>query len=77
MHMNIMNYIGFTHCSVQAGSFAGIIKDEFGRFTKECGDPAECLCGIAIVHYDLSTSNVGFKGLGFFTVSYQFITTVS
>ncbi|ODM94895.1 hypothetical protein Ocin01_11783 [Orchesella cincta] len=59
-----------------AGSFAGIIKNQFGKFTKECGDPAEALCGIAIVHYDLATSNIGIKGLGFYTVSYQFITTV-
>ncbi|CAL8093875.1 unnamed protein product [Orchesella dallaii] len=59
-----------------AGSFAGIIKDEYGKFTKECGDAAESLCGIAIVHYDLTTSNIGFKGLGFFTVSYQFIATI-
>ncbi|CAL8088784.1 unnamed protein product [Orchesella dallaii] len=59
-----------------AGTFGGIIKDQFGKFTKECGDPAESLCGISIVHFDLATSNIGFKGLGFFTVSYQFITTI-
>lgn len=62
---------------IQAGSFANILKEEYGRYTKECGDVAESLCGIAIVHYDLAMSNVGLKGLGFFTVSYQFITTVS
>lgn len=62
---------------IQAGSFASILKEEYESYTKECGDAAESLCGIAIVHYDLAMSNVGLKGLGFFTVSYQFITTVS
>lgn len=57
--------------------FSDVIKNCYNQCKgiKNSGT-METLFGVAIVHHDIGMSNIGFKGLGFFTVSYQFIVAV-
>ncbi|CAL8093878.1 unnamed protein product [Orchesella dallaii] len=61
-----------------ANTFSSIVKEEYNRWNKAPPnrDLSEAIFGISIVHHDIVMSNIGFKGLAFFTVTYQFVTTM-